>query len=113
MIDLLQLAIHRRNKLLDPTGKLTPLFFATELGGEVGEALNCIKKLEREALDISGSRSSLEALRNELADIIICTLLVANAYNITSLEDACIDKFNDSSCKWNLPRFAKLIEDQS
>jgi len=52
MIDLAiqQFQMHNkeRNKVWDPEAKLTPLFFAVELAGEVGEACNIVKKLERE-----------------------------------------------------------------
>lgn len=72
------------------------LFRATELGGEVGEALNEVKKLERERLDIQGSRTTVEKLAEELADIIICTDLVAADYGI-DLAQAVRDKFNKTS----------------
>lgn len=90
-----------RNKEWDPEGKLTPLFFAAELAGEVGEACNIVKKLEREKLGLRGSTSSIEYLAAELADVIICTSLLANAYNI-GLVDAVVKKFNDTSVKLGL-----------
>jgi len=77
------------------------LFRATELGGEVGEALNEVKKLERERLGIQGSRSSVEKLAEELADVIICTDLVAKDYGI-NLAEAVRDKFNKTSKKVGL-----------
>lgn len=77
------------------------LFRATELGGEVGEALNEIKKLERERLGLAGSRSSIDKLADELADIIICTDLVASDYGI-DLADAVRTKFNKTSEKVGL-----------
>ena len=72
------------------------LYKATELGGEVGEALNVVKKLERERLGIRGSRDTVEHLAEELADIIICTDLLAMSYGI-DLPEAVKVKFNKTS----------------
>lgn len=80
-------------------GQDTPaLFKATELGGEVGEALNVVKKLERERLGMVGSRASVDHLAEELADIIICTDLLAMHYGI-DLDLAVARKFNATSDK--------------
>lgn len=91
-----------RDKHWDPEGKLGPLFYATELGGECGEALNVVKKLEREALGIVGSRDTIEHLSEELADVIICTNNLANKYGIDLLP-AISKKFNASSKKVGIP----------
>lgn len=48
-----------------------------ELGGEVGEVCNVLKKLWREKCGVPGSRDTLEHLAEELADVIICIDLVA------------------------------------
>lgn len=48
-----------------------------ELAGEVGEACNVIKKLDREALGMPGSRDTYDHLGEELADVIICVDLLA------------------------------------
>ena len=80
---------------------ITPAFRGNELAGEVGEACNIIKKLERERLGINGSRASIEELAAELADVIICTDLIAMSYNI-DLWSAVVDKFNASSMKLEL-----------
>jgi NTP pyrophosphatase (non-canonical NTP hydrolase) len=72
------------------------LYKATELGGEVGEALNVVKKLERERLGMRGSRDTEEHLAEELADIIICTDLLAMSYGI-DLTEAVRTKFNKTS----------------
>lgn len=87
-----------RQKLWDPGNIATPLFRATELGGEVGEALNEVKKLEREKMGFRGSRTTVEKLADELADIIICADLVAAEYGI-DLEEAVRRKFNETSDK--------------
>jgi NTP pyrophosphatase (non-canonical NTP hydrolase) len=54
----------------------------TELAGEVGEACNVAKKLERERLGWAGSRDTVEHLAEELADVIICVDLVAMDFNL-------------------------------
>ena len=79
-------------------------FYATELGGEVGEALNMVKKLERERLGMPGSRATVEALAEELADILICTDLLAIRYGI-NLREVVIDKFNDKSSEMGFETF--------
>lgn len=76
--------------------KITPSFRGLELGGEAGEALNKVKKLERERLGIKGSRASLDELGEELADVIICADLIAMDYGI-DLELAIARKFNQTS----------------
>ena len=76
-------------------------FRGNELGGEVGEALNVIKKLERERLGIRGSRDTLEHLAQELADVVICVDLIAAKVGI-DLSDAVRDKFNATSEKVGL-----------
>lgn len=67
-----------------------------ELAGETGEACNVIKKLERERLGIRGSRATKEQLAEELADVIICTSLIANSTDI-DLWEAVKAKFNKTS----------------
>lgn len=85
----------------DTNGDITLTYRATELGGEVGEALNVIKKLERERLGIKGSRATLEDLAEELADVIICADLIAMSEGI-DLEAAVARKFNKTSEKVGL-----------
>lgn len=77
------------------------LFWAVELGGEVGEALNVVKKLKREGYGWPGSRSSIDELKDEIADIIICTDALARHYGI-DLEEAVTAKFNKTSVKVGL-----------
>lgn len=84
------------------SGKPVPaLFRATELGGEVGEALNVIKKLERERLGFPGGRETIDHLAEELADVVICVDLVAMDYNI-DLSLWVPRKFNATSDKVGL-----------
>lgn len=89
-----------RNSYWDPQNKLTPLFFSTELAGEIGEACNVVKKLERERLGLRGSRETIEHLKEELEDSIICAILLANSYGIKL---APTEKYNATSRKLGLP----------
>lgn len=83
-------------------------FRATELGGEVGEALNVIKKLERERLGIRGSRATREDLASELADVVICVDLIAMGEGI-DLDAAIAGKFNATSEKVGLKTRLALV----
>jgi NTP pyrophosphatase (non-canonical NTP hydrolase) len=107
-----------RQKEWDKDSRITPAYRANELAGEMGEALevaldlvelavkvgrlsNTIKKLERERMGIGGSRATVEHLAEELADINICTDLVAMEYDI-DLDEATRAKFNATSEKVGL-----------
>lgn len=81
--------------------RLSLTFRATELAGEVGEACNVVKKLERERLGIAGSRDTIEHLAEELADILICADLLAMDAGI-DLQAAVAAKFNATSEKVGL-----------
>lgn len=76
--------------------KTSALYRATELGGECGEVLNVVKKLERERLGIAGSRETVEHLGEELADVVICVSLLALAYGI-DIDKEVPKKFNKTS----------------
>jgi NTP pyrophosphatase (non-canonical NTP hydrolase) len=83
-------------------------FRAVELAGEVGEACNVIKKLERERLGWRGSRDTVAHLAEELADVVICADLCAMSAGI-DLGAAVVAKFNATSEKVGLPtRLAAL-----
>lgn len=90
-----------RQKEWDPAGSLSLTFRSTELAGEVGEACNVVKKIERERLGIAGSRATKEQLAEELADVVICTDLIAMAEGI-DLNEAIAAKFNATSEKVGL-----------
>lgn len=79
-----------------------PLFWAIELGGEVGEILNVVKKLRREELGWRGSRASTEDLADEIADGLISLDILARHYGI-DLAAATVRKFNKTSEKVDLP----------
>lgn len=77
------------------------LFRSNELGGECGEAQNEVKKLARQYLDMSGSKSTADvkkALSDEIADTIICCDRLAEMLNI-DLAEAVAEKFNKTSDK--------------
>jgi NTP pyrophosphatase (non-canonical NTP hydrolase) len=80
----------------DGNNVITVTYRATELAGELGEACNVIKKLERERLGIRGSRDTVEHLAEELADILICVDLIAMDYGV-DLGKAIRTKFNATS----------------
>lgn len=98
----LQHANDQRNMFWDPQKVLNGAFFGLELAGEVGEACNIIKKLERARLGVAGSRAPANALAEELADVAICLCLVANYYYI-DLDQHIVEKFNASSTKLDFP----------
>jgi NTP pyrophosphatase (non-canonical NTP hydrolase) len=90
-----------RQKEWDSGNQISLTYRATELAGEVGEACNIIKKLERERLGIRGSRDTKEHLAEELADVVICADLIAMHEGI-DLERAVVEKFNATSEKNSL-----------
>ena len=85
----------------DTDGQITLSYRGNELAGEVGEACNVIKKLERERMGIAGSRANLADLAEELADVIICADLIAMQLGI-DLNRAVAEKFNKTSEKVGL-----------
>jgi NTP pyrophosphatase (non-canonical NTP hydrolase) len=85
----------------DPKNQLSLAYHATELCGEVGEAANIIKKLERERLGLRGSRATLKDLADELADVVIVVDLICAGFGI-DLGDAIVEKFNKTSQKYGL-----------
>lgn len=76
-------------------------FRGNELAGEVGEACNIIKKLERERLGMRGSRATVGELGAELADVVICAYLVAMDAGI-NIDAEIAAKFNATSEKYGL-----------
>ena len=73
-------------------------FRGNELAGETGEACNVIKKLERERHGWRGSKSTIDCLAEELADVIIVADLIAQAAGV-NLGEAVLNKFNATSDK--------------
>lgn len=97
----LRSANEARQQEWDTGNQLTLAYRGNELAGEVGEACNVIKKLERERMGIAGSRDTLEHLAEELADVVICTDLIAMQVGI-DLDEAVRRKFNATSEKVGL-----------
>lgn len=85
-----------RQQEWDPRKQLTLLYFSNALAGEVGEACNVVKKLERDRLGLRGSHATIAELAEELADVVIYAALLAARANI-DLGQAVIDKFNATS----------------
>lgn len=93
----------RQNAWIADSGNVPDLSFSgNELAGEVGEACNVIKKLERERLGWRGSRDTVEHLADELADVVICADLIAISAGL-DLEAAVRAKFNATSEKQGFP----------
>jgi NTP pyrophosphatase (non-canonical NTP hydrolase) len=101
-LDTLRAANLLRQSSWDPENRITPSYLGMALAGELGEALNIVKKLEREALGLPGSRGNVEDLALELADVIIYLDLLAARYGI-DLGPAVIAKFNATSEKLGFP----------
>lgn len=97
----LAIANAARQQEWDPNNKVTIAYRGNELAGEVGEACNVLKKLERERLGIRGSRATKEQAAEELADVIICASLIANDLSL-DLWPAVIAKFNKTSEAYSL-----------
>ncbi len=106
----LRAANSARQKEWDTDNSITLAYRGNELAGEVGEACNVIKKLERERLGIRGSRASAAQLAEELADVVICADLIAMDAGI-DLDRAVRAKFNSTSQKYGLQ--TRLSEHQT
>ncbi|MDI1346318.1 MAG: MazG nucleotide pyrophosphohydrolase domain-containing protein [Pseudolabrys sp.] len=91
-----------RAKEFNPHGVDMGLPFAVlELAGEVGELANALKKVIRHEHGIVGGSNDLQAVVDELADVIISADLVAMALNV-DLADIVTRKFNATSEKHGL-----------
>lgn len=101
MLETLKEASIERQKEWSPNGPTSILFKATEIAGEVGELCNVIKKISREEMGAVGSRSTLDDVADELADVIICADLISTHLDI-NLSDAIKRKFNKTSEKYGL-----------
>jgi NTP pyrophosphatase (non-canonical NTP hydrolase) len=104
----LRLANDFRQQEWDQDNQIDLAYRGNELAGEVGEACNIIKKLERERIGIRGSRATRDQLAEELADVVICVDLIAMQAGI-DLEAAVRAKFNATSEKYGLQ--TKMAED--
>ncbi len=101
MFDTLREANIIRQQEWDSDNQISLSYRGNELAGEVGEACNIIKKIDRERIGIRGSRATRQQLAEELADIIICVDLIAMHEEI-DLDEAIREKFNSTSKKYGL-----------
>ena len=95
--------LRKANATRDPEwgnteGQVDLAFRGLELAGEVGEACNQIKKLERHLRCMVGGDPDLEPIKDELGDVVICADLVAMQLGI-DLAKAVQRKFNKTSAK--------------
>lgn len=72
-----------------PSNPFSAVFWVNELAGEAGEACNILKKLDRERIGVRGSRATLGALSEELADVVICFDLLGMHQGIVFPNEAC------------------------
>lgn len=100
-IAALQAAHVERQEEWCPDQKPDLSFRGNEMGGEAGEAMNVIKKLERERHGWAGSRDTVEHLGEELADVVHTAILCAITAGI-DLEPYVVSKFNATSEKVGL-----------
>lgn len=107
-IRVLQEAHVERQEEWCPDQKPDLSFRGNEMAGEVGEACNIIKKLERERHGWRGSRASLADLGDELADVVHTAVLCAITAGI-DLEPYVSMKFNATSQKNGLSTFIPAI----
>ncbi|MEJ5019266.1 MazG-like family protein [Ochrobactrum vermis] len=94
----LQQAHVERQEEWCPDQKPDLSFRGNEMAGEVGEACNVIKKLERERQGWRGSRATKQQLADELADVVHTAILCAITAGI-DLAPAVVEKFNSTSEK--------------
>jgi len=74
-------------------------FRGMELGGEAGELLNELKKVERVRFGLAGGKEpDMEKIEEEIGDVILTTALIARQLNI-DLAGAVLNKFNKTSKK--------------
>lgn len=100
----------RQDAWIADSGNVPDLSFrGNELAGEVGEACNVIKKLERARHGWRGSRDTVEHLAEELADVVICADLIAISAGI-DLDAAVALKFNATSEKQGFPHRMYVAE---
>lgn len=89
------------------TEKVSLSFRGLELAGEVGEACNIMKKLERERMGLIGSNSNVESLAEELADVLICVELIALQFGLDMDREKRL-KFNKTSNKYGLNTYCEV-----
>ena len=99
--EMLRDANARRHREWANGGEVSLSFRGLELGGEAGELLNELKKIERTRLGLKGGKTDLIGVKEELADVLICVDLIAMDLGI-DLREAVELKFNATSEKFGL-----------
>lgn len=101
----LQLANKKRAEYWTNGGPSPGLEFSViELGGEVGELLNEVKKLLRFRNGMVGGKDNMQDIADELGDVVVCCSLLANKLGM-DLGDITARKFNKTSDKHGFPVF--------
>lgn len=100
----------RQKEYGENADKLSLSYFGNALAGEVGEACNVLKKLDREAMGLKGSRDTVDHLAEELADVDIYLALLYAKLGIDR-KAAVAKKFNSTSEKLGFQTY--LTEDAS
>lgn len=80
------------------------LFCAVELGGEVGEVMNEVKKLNRAKQGLVGGKEDEEGLKEEIGDVLICLDLLCMKFDY-NLGELAAKKFNKTSEKYGFDVF--------
>lgn len=97
-----------RQKVWGGSEEIDLSFRGMEIGGEVGELQNKMKKLVRHRKSITGNTDDvkddelLHAIGEELADVVICASLIANDLGL-DLSSYVPFKFDQTSDKNNVP----------
>lgn len=71
---------------------------AAHVAARAGKAMNAVKKLSRHEKGMPGGNPDLEAVADEIGDVIISCSLLANDLGI-NLGEATVNKFNKTSVK--------------
>lgn len=75
---------------------------AIQMGASAGKAANLIKKIERERFGLPGSRTTIQALAKEIADVVITCYLLASAVGV-DLDEEVPKKFNETADAVGIP----------
>lgn len=76
-------------------------FRALEVAGEAGEVAEAVKKYLRARRGIGGSTAGVDAITDELADVVIAVDLLADLLGV-NLSASVVRKFNKTSGKYGL-----------
>lgn len=97
----LRYANEKRQKEWGGNDQIDHMFRALEVGGECGELLEAVKKMERGRRGIQGSNASRQDIADEAGDVVIALDLLCISLGI-DLGLAVAEKFNKTSGKYGL-----------